>query len=104
MAEPNQIIYTYKELATLLVKERNFHEGIWGLWIKFGLKAANVGAGEGDLVPSAIIPVLEIGLQKMDKVSNIAVDAAVVNPVTKNDKKRTSTRKAPRSRVTDVNT
>jgi hypothetical protein len=29
---------------------------------------------------AAIIPVLEIGLQKFEKESNIAVDAAKVNP------------------------
>jgi hypothetical protein len=30
--------------------------------------------------PAAVIPVLEIGLQKFEKETNISVDAAKVNP------------------------
>jgi hypothetical protein len=80
MPEPAQITFTYKEVAEILIKAQGIHEGIWGLFIKFGLNAANIGENEAALRPAAIIPVLEIGLQKMDKESNIAVDAAKVNP------------------------
>jgi hypothetical protein len=40
-----------------------------------------VGPTGADIMPAAIIPVLEIGIQKFDKVSNIALDAAKVNPL-----------------------
>ncbi len=80
MPEPGQIIFSYKEIAETLIKAQGLHEGIWGLFIKFGLNAANIGENDAALRPAAIIPVLEIGLQKMDKESNIAVDAAKVNP------------------------
>lgn len=80
MPEPGQIIFSYKEIAETLIKAQGLHEGIWGIFIKFGLNAANIGDNEAALRPAAIIPVLEIGLQKMDKESNIAVDAAKVNP------------------------
>jgi len=42
--------------------------------------ASNVGPSEAALMPAAIIPVLEIGLQKFEKVTNLSVDAAQVNP------------------------
>jgi hypothetical protein len=39
-----------------------------------------VGPTDTELQPAAIIPVLEIGLQKFEKETNISVDAAKVNP------------------------
>ena len=80
MAEADRIVFTYKELAECLVKKQEISEGIWGLYIKFGIQGANVGPTPDNVRPTAMIPVLEIGLQKMDELSNIAVDAAKVNP------------------------
>ena len=80
MAETGQYIFTFKEVAEALLKQQGIHSGIWALYVRFGLKAANVGADDSDVRPSAIIPILELGLQKAEKESNIAVDAAKVNP------------------------
>ena len=80
MAEPSQIVFSYKEVAEALVKKYGLTEGIWGLWVKFGIKAANVGESDSDLKPTAIIPIVELGLQKFDKENNISVDASKVNP------------------------
>lgn len=80
MAEATQILYTFKELAEILVKQQDIHEGLWGIYIKFGIKAANVGETDSDLKPTALVPVLELGLQKFDALNNLSVDAAVVNP------------------------
>ena len=82
MGEATQISFKHAEIVEMLIKKQDIHEGIWGLFVKFGMGASNVGPTEGDLMPAAIIPVLEIGLQKFDKVSNIALDAAKVNPRT----------------------
>jgi transcriptional regulator with XRE-family HTH domain len=82
MAEANQIIYTFKELATILVKDRDIHEGFWGIYVKFGIKAANVGETDTDLRPTALVPVLELGLQKFDELNNLSIDSAQANPVT----------------------
>ena len=81
MPKQNQIIFTFKELATILIKEQNIHEGLWGIFIKFGIKGANLGQSPSDLLPSAIVPVLEIGLQEFDKETNLSVNAAEVNPL-----------------------
>ena len=80
MAETKQITFTYKEVVESLVSKQGLTDGIWGLYIKFGIQAANVGPTPNDVHPAAIIPVLEIGLQKMEEETNIAVDAAKVSP------------------------
>ena len=83
MAEANQILYSFKELASLLVKDRDIHQGYWGIYVRFGISAANAGASDSDLKPTALVPILEIGLQKFEELNNLSVDAAEVNPPAK---------------------
>jgi hypothetical protein len=80
MPEIGNILFSNKEVVTALVKAQGLHEGLWSLFIRFGLNAANLGPNEEELRPCAIIPILEIGLQKGEKENNITVDAAKVNP------------------------
>lgn len=80
MAEATLINYTFKELAELMVKDQNKHEGYWGVFVRFGIAAANTGPSDADLRPSAIVPILEIGLQRFEGLNNLSVDAAKVNP------------------------
>jgi hypothetical protein len=80
MAKTSQIIFSHKEVVEALIKQHGIHEGIWGLWVKFGIQGANVGVGSTNLVPAAIVPVLEIGLQRFGEVNNLSLDAAEVNP------------------------
>jgi len=88
MVEATQIIYTHKELATLLVKDRGLHSGFWGIYVKFAIQAINLGQTAADLLPAAVIPVLEIGLQKFDKETNLSVNAAEVNPLKRKETKK----------------
>jgi len=94
MAEAEKYVFSYREIVTQLVKAQNIHEGIWALYLEFGIQGANIGmqiVNEGvpptqpegpptEVVPSAIIPVQKIGIARTPHLSNIAVDAAVVNP------------------------
>ena len=80
MAEASQISFPYKEVAEALVKKQGLREGIWGLFFKFGLQATNIGPNESDLKPAAILGILEIGLQRLEKETNLSVDAGKVNP------------------------
>ena len=82
MAEASQIIFSYKEVVTALLKQEGIHEGVWGIYVKFGIKGANFGESDDTLTPTAIVPVLALGLQKFEKINNLSVDAAVVNPAT----------------------
>lgn len=82
MAEPKVITFNYQEIVTALVKDQNIHEGIWGIYLEFGLAAANVNApgNEFALVPAAIVPVVKMGIQRFEKENSLTVDAAKVNP------------------------
>jgi hypothetical protein len=90
MPEQTEIMFSHKELVTLMLKKQDIHEGIWMVSIKFGMQAANFGvAPDGsDVLPTAMIPIIGVGLHKTDKLSSIAVDASVVNPLTSEDRNR----------------
>src|SRR6266853_1047161 len=74
------LVTPLKQVVEALVKHHNIHEGIWGLFVRFGLGASNVGPDEQQLTPAAIVPLVELGLQKFAKETNLSVDAAKVNP------------------------
>ena len=80
MPEPTQLSFSHKEVATALIKAQAIHDGIWGLFINFGIRGMNIGASDDDLQPTALVPIMAIGLQRFDKVNNLSVDAAVANP------------------------
>jgi len=85
MAEAKTIVFGFKELAELLVKNQDIHEGFWGIYIEFGIQGANIQAGPSkeDLLPAAVIPVMKIGIQKFATANQLTVDAAEVNPLPK---------------------
>lgn len=89
MPETKQITFTYQEVAEMMVRNLEINEGLWGVYIKFGIQAGNVGAGPDDLRPSAIVPVLELGLQRFDGPTNLTVDAAEVVKATPKKAKAT---------------
>lgn len=82
MAEATQYIFDHREVVTALLKKQGIHEGIWSLVINFGFGAANVGQNEAEIHPTAMIPVMGVGIQKAESTGPLAVDAAVVNPRT----------------------
>jgi hypothetical protein len=86
MPETNQYVFSFKEIVTALIKSHDIHEGIWGLFVNFGINAQNMGPTENELRPAAIIPILQMGLLKYDKENNLSVDAAKVNPAPANSK------------------
>ncbi|HEX3529167.1 MAG TPA: hypothetical protein VH988_19080 [Thermoanaerobaculia bacterium] len=78
--EISHVAFTHKEVAEVLVRHHGIHDGIWGLYIEFGIGAVNIGAGPDDVTPAAVVPVLKIGLQRFQDLNAISVDAAKVNP------------------------
>jgi hypothetical protein len=81
MAETAQIVFSHKEVVEALIKKQGIHEGRWMLLMQFGIQGMNVGQGSTqNLVPAALVPVVAIGLQKTDQITNLSVDAAEVNP------------------------
>jgi hypothetical protein len=90
MAEATQYTFNFKEIAEALVKRQGLHEGIWGIVVKFGLGAAYTGPTPEEHLPTAMIPILEIGIAKQEQITSVSVDAAVVNPRPTKEKKRSS--------------
>ncbi len=80
MGAPDKIVFDYKEITELLIKKENIHEGIWALNLDFGLKGANMGPSDEQLVPVAMVAILKIGLQRVDTETNLSVNASKVNP------------------------
>ena len=81
MPETKNIVFSHKEVAEALVGKADIHEGLWGLYVEFGIAGANVGSSpEGDIQPAAIVPILKLGIQRFKKPSNLTVDASEVNP------------------------
>lgn len=90
MAEASQYTIPYTELAALAVKHLDIHEGYWSIFVRFGIQAANMSLNNAPHVPTAIVPILEIGVNRDKEPGPLAVDAAAVNP----QPKRTSSKKA----------
>ena len=80
MAEAKLIGYTFKELAELLVRDRGITQGHWGVYVKFGLQAGNVGPTPTDIMPAAVVPILELGIQRFDEPNALTIDAAKLEP------------------------
>jgi len=101
MAEVEKYVFDYREIVTELVKKQKIHDGIWALYIEFGIAAANMsmrmaGSAGGpqiksdepptEVTPTAIIPVQKIGIVRTDSLTSVSVDAAKVNPKPKRGK------------------
>ena len=82
MPEISQYTVKPKELTELLLKQLGIHEGQWVLMVSFGFSATNAGPEGGEILPSAIIGIQKVGLQRAEPNSppDMIVDAATVNP------------------------
>jgi hypothetical protein len=69
----------HRELIELLLKRYGIHEGIWGVFVEFKFMSANIGP-VGDVLPASVTAVNRIGIQPFPEESNLAFDAAKLNP------------------------
>jgi hypothetical protein len=84
MPEANQLIWSHKELVTLLIKAAEIHEGRWYLMMNLTLGAGNFGPSDDQVNPGAILAITNVGIQReapeQKAPAALVVDAAVVNP------------------------
>lgn len=93
MDKDKVITPTYKEVIEALIKHQNIHNGIWQLYIEFGISGGNMpispeGGQDLRLSPVAIVPITKIGLLRVDKENPLAFDASKVNPASKPVRKK----------------
>jgi hypothetical protein len=83
MADPTPPLHTFthRQLAEILIKQLDIHEGIWGIYVEFGLAAINAGPSDDQMMPTGMVAIKSIGLQLFPRESGISVDAAKVNPL-----------------------
>ncbi len=96
MAEQRQITFTHKEAAEALINHYGLGEGLWGLYIEFGISGANIGtdpANPENIFPAAIVPIVKIGIQRFDQPNSLTADAAEVGTKHVVGKKRPSAKK-----------
>jgi len=87
MPETEKIVFTYKEIAESLVTRAGVHEGIWGVYVEFGITGANIGRSPNELLPAAIVPIVKVGISRCKEPTALTVDAAEVNPEVSKAKK-----------------
>lgn len=93
MAEASMYKFSYQEVVEALIKQQGIHEGLWSLYVEFGIAAANMNMAlqvkgqaitppteTDDLTPAAIVPIVSIGIIRAEKQNRLTVDAAEVNP------------------------
>lgn len=75
-----------KELAVVLIKHYDLHEGLYEVSIGFQVAIGAVGPAPELVVPGAMLGVSGVGLVKAETPNQHTVDASEVNP-----KKKTTT-------------
>jgi len=78
-----------KELATILIKHHDYHEGFYEIGLQFNIAVGAVGSELSKVSPGAVLTVEGISLASSTGTSPLAVNAATVNP-----KKRATPKKA----------
>jgi hypothetical protein len=81
MAEAQNYIFTFQQIAEALVKEQDIHEGLWAIYVEFGIGAGHIpGPTPDTLLPAAVVPMVKMGIQRAEQPTPLTVDAAEVNP------------------------
>lgn len=78
MPEAQLIKFSYRELAELMVRKQGIKEGLWGIYVRFGIGGMNIGDSPESLVPAAVVALTEMGLQRFAEPSALTIDAATI--------------------------
>jgi hypothetical protein len=71
------------ELAVLLIKHNDIHDGLFKASIEFQLAVGAFGPSPENQLPGAMVVVNRVGLVKVGQPDTNTIDAAQVNPVKK---------------------
>lgn len=78
MVEASQFLFDRVDVLKTLIKAQGIKSGHWILSIEFNFGASNVGPTPETALPSAIVGVGKIGIQRVDPSDPTAIDASGV--------------------------
>lgn len=75
-------VHNLRDLAIILVKHHDLHEGRYEISVEFKIAAGNIGSTPEESLPSGIVGVSGVSLMKVqhDNIHYNIVDAAIENP------------------------
>jgi hypothetical protein len=77
MPEQTQIFFPHKEIVEILARKAGIKEGIWGLYVEFGIAATNIiNPEDKSALPAAIVPIVKLGIQRFTEPSSMTIDAS----------------------------
>jgi hypothetical protein len=94
VATPAKYVYDFKEVTEALLRQEGISDGLWNVYIEFGIAAANMGPTPQDIRPAAIVPIMKIGIVQTNDRSNLTVDASTLG-VRKERKRAVATTEPP---------
>ena len=72
-----------REVAALLVKHYELHEGLWGVAFGINIGVGQFGPNPKEALPGAMIGISNVSLLSSEKEGPNVVDAAQINPTKK---------------------
>lgn len=78
-AQPKEV--SLRDLAEILVKHFDFHEGLYDVGVEFNIAVGKVGTAPASVAPGAVISIGGVGISRVLKSGPGTVDAAEVNPL-----------------------
>jgi hypothetical protein len=83
MVEVTQLSFTWVEIAEMLVKKADIHEGKWLVTAEMSINAGILGATPTDSKPGVVVLLNRLQLVKAETGApeSLVVDAAKLNPV-----------------------
>ena len=82
-----------KELAEILIKHFDHHEGFYEVGFQFNIAVGSVGTDPSTIAPGAIFTVGGVGLTKCLESNPLGVNASVINPLVTGPSKKIARKK-----------
>jgi hypothetical protein len=73
-------LHSLQELATLIIKAKGLHSGLYDLTFQLNWIIGNIGPTPQERLPGAMVGIKGAGLRLVDERGSFTVDAAEVNP------------------------
>lgn len=86
-------LLSLKELAAILVRHKELHEGLYDVSMEFQIAVGAIGPSPDAVLPGAMVGISRIGLSKVEQMGPQTVDAAMLNPAKKPHPRKTKVTK-----------